>query len=232
MNAPKIHDLSNITVLASLGSGERRDFEKSCRWRHFTEGEQIIDQAGEQRDVYFLAAGRVRVVNFTLQGREVAIEDLDEGSYFGELAALDGRPRSSSVVALSDAEIAKMAPERFLAVLKMYPEVALRIMVNLAGMVRNSTERIVDLSTLGANNRAHAELLRRARMDGLDEKDGILLKPIPVHSDMASRAGTTRETVARVLNDLARQGIVKRDTDALVISDPDRLQEIVDEVRG
>ncbi len=232
MNAPKIHDLSNITVLASLGSGERRDFEKSCRWRHFTEGEQIIDQAGEQRDVYFLAAGRVRVVNFTLQGREVAIEDLDEGSYFGELAALDGRPRSSSVVALSDAEIAKMAPERFLAVLKMYPEVALRIMVNLAGMVRNSTERIVDLSTLGANNRVHAELLRRARMDGLDEKDGILLKPIPVHSDMASRAGTTRETVARVLNDLARQGIVKRDTDALVISDPDRLQEIVDEVRG
>lgn len=232
MNAPEIHDLSNITVLASLSPGERRDFEKSCRWRRFAAGEQIIDQASPRRDVYFLASGRVRVVNFTLQGREVAIEDLEEGSYFGELAALDGRPRSSSVVALTDSDIAKMAPERFLKVIKMYPEVALRIMINLAGMVRISTERIVDLSTLGANNRVHGELLRRAQVDGLEANGGILLKPVPVHSDMASRASTTRETVARVLSDLARQGILKRDKDALLISDMARLQEMVDEVRG
>ncbi len=232
MNAPKIHDLSNITVLASLSPGERRDFEKSCRWRRFAAGEQIIDQASKQRDVYFLASGRVRVVNFTLQGREVAIEDLEEGSYFGELAALDGRPRSSSVVALTDSDIAKMVPERFLKIVKMYPEVALRMMINLAGMVRQSTERIVDLSTLSANNRVHGELLRRAQVDGLEANGGILLKPVPVHSDMASRAGTTRETVARVLNDLARQGILKRDKDTLLISDMARLQEMVDEVRG
>jgi CRP-like cAMP-binding protein len=64
--APKIHDLSNITVLQSLSAEERRDFEKSCRWRRFEEGEQIIDQESEESDVYFLASGRVRVVNFTL----------------------------------------------------------------------------------------------------------------------------------------------------------------------
>jgi CRP-like cAMP-binding protein len=122
------------------------------------------------------------------------------------LAALDGRPHSSSVIAFAASDIAKMAPARFLKVVQMYPGVALEIMVNLAGMVRNSTERIIDLSTLGANNRVHAELLRRAKVDGVEENGVISLSPVPVHSDMASRAGATRETVAWVLNDLARGG--------------------------
>jgi CRP-like cAMP-binding protein len=74
--------------------------------------------------------------------------------------------------------------------------------------------------------------LRRAELDGLEENSAVFLKPVPVHSDMANRAGTTRETVARVLNDLARQGVVKRQKDTLLISDMGRLREMVEEVRG
>ena len=89
----------------------------------------------------------------------------------------------------------------------------------------------MDLSTLGANNRVHADLLRLAEAG--DKKDNtVMIKPIPVHGDIASRIGTTRETVARVLNDLSRRGIVKRTKDALVVSDLARLNEIVEDVRG
>ena len=58
------------------------------------------------------------------------------------------------------------------------------------------------------------------------------IKPMPVHSDIASRVSTTRETVARVLNDLARQGAVERQKDALFIHDVDLLSDMVEEVRG
>jgi CRP/FNR family transcriptional regulator, cyclic AMP receptor protein len=105
------------------------------------------------------------------------------------------------------------------------------VMANLAAVIRTSTDRIVDLTTLGANNRVHGELLRQAASSATDDNTATI-KPIPVHSDMASRASTTRETVARVLSDLAKKGIVKREKDSLVICDVMALEDMVDEVRG
>jgi CRP-like cAMP-binding protein len=231
LSAPEKNSLAGIVILADLNADQLRDFEKSCRWRRFAPDEQILDQQSESNDVYFITRGSVRVVNYTLSGKEVALEDLFEGQYFGELAAIDGRPRSSSIVALEDSDIAKMSPERFITVMKMYPDVGLNVMRNLASIIRTSTERIVDLSTLGANSRVHGELLRQAAAS--EGEDNIaVIKPIPVHSDMASRASTTRETVARVLSDLAKKGIVKREKDSLVICDVMALENLVDEVRG
>ena len=66
----------------------------------------------------------------------------------------------------------------------------------------------------------------------MGEGNTATISPIPVHGDIASRVSTTRETVARVMNDLARQGIVERTKDSLVLPDVDRLQEMVEEVRG
>jgi len=231
VSTPKSQNLSNIRILLSLSADQRRDFEVSCRWRRFAADEMIIDQLDESNDVFFITRGRVRIVNYAVTGKEVALDDLEEGQYFGELAALDGRPRSSTVMALEDSDIAKMAPERFLKVVQMYPDVALQVMKNLAAIIRSSTERIVDLSTLGANNRVQGELLRQARAAERD-KNIAVIKPIPVHSEIASRASTTRETVARVISELTKKGIVKREKDSLIVCDFNRLEHLVDEVRG
>ena len=104
-------------------------------------------------------------------------------------------------------------------------------MRSLAHIVRLSNERIMDLSTLAANNRVQAELLRQARNHMVDDLKAEIV-PIPVHSDMASRVSTTRETVARVMNDLARRGLVKRQKDSMVVLDVDVLQDMVEEVKG
>ena len=127
--------------------------------------------------------------------------------------------------------MAFLPPDYFLKALVQHPALALKVMVHLAQIVRTSTDRIMDLSTLAVNNRIHADLLRQARTNML-EGNAATISPIPVHGDIASRVSTTRETVARVMNDLARQGIVKRTKDALVLPDVDRLREIVEEVRG
>ncbi len=230
MSAPQVQNLSNIKVLTSLTPEQRRDFEISCRWKRFAPEELVIDQSAISRDVYFIARGRVRVVNFTVGGKEVALDDLGPGTLFGELAAIDGRPRSSTVVAAEDSDIAKMAPERFLKLMRQYPVVSLEVMKNLASVIRTSTDRIVDLSTLGANNRVHGELLRQART-GRRENNIAIIRPIPVHGEMASRASTTRETVARVISDLTRKGIVKRERDALVVTDYAQLESLVEDVR-
>jgi len=223
--------LSAINLLSELSVSELNKLEQQCRWRHYSAQEQIIDRQSDTTDIFFVTEGQVRIVNYSLSGREITFDDLRKGELFGELAAIDGQPRSASVMALKGCQVASLPQERFHALLENHPKIALRMMENLAGMVRASTDRIMDLSTLAANNRVQAEVLRQARESSADEISAII-KPIPVHGDIASRVSTTRETVARVLNDLARQGIVERRKDSLVISDMERLSDMVEEVRG
>lgn len=205
--------------------------EKLCAFNRYSSQEQIIDRDSESRDVFFVVEGRVRVVLYSLSGREVTLDDLESGNYFGQLAALDGHPRSASVMALESTLVATMRPTHFMNMLAEHPSIAMKVMLEFTRIIRASTDRIMDLSTLGANNRVHAELLRQARVVGTDE-NVARITPIPVHSDIASRVSTTRETVARVLNDLARKKLVERQKNALVILDVDRLEDMVEEVRG
>lgn len=231
MSATTAESLSTIEIFADLDGDGIRRLEKRCSWKKFRKQELIIDRQEESREVYFIVSGRVRVVNYSISGREVTFDDLDAGVSFGELAALDSRPRSANVVALENTTVATLTHETFRDHLLEHPGVALRIMVQMAKIIRTSTERIMDLSTLGANNRVHAEILRLAKTDMRDDNTAII-KPIPIHGDIASRVSTTRETVARVLGDLSRSDLVKRQEDRLIVLDVDQLTDMVEEFRG
>lgn len=219
--------LDAIDILRPLAPEARRALIARCRWKTWKPGEQIIDRETEATDVYFVVHGSARIVNYGLSGREVSFDDIPAGGSFGELAAIDGGKRSANVVAIDATTTAIMPAPTFLATLAEHPEVTLALLKRLARMVRMSTGRIMDLSTLGAHNRIYAELLRLARKSGI--RDGTaLLQPIPVHSDLAARVSTTRETVARVLSDLQRSGLLRREKNALAITDTERLSTMVE----
>jgi CRP/FNR family transcriptional regulator, cyclic AMP receptor protein len=223
--------LSGVCLLGELSAERLTSVEQACRYKRFAAQEQIVDRDSATTDVFFVVRGSVRVVNYSILGREIAFDEVTAGNYFGELSALDGQPRSASVMALEDTLILALPRSLFLNLLSEHPNIALQVMMRLAKIVRTADERIMDLSTLAAHNRVHAELLRQARIHIVDG-GSARIEPVPVHSDIASRVSTTRETVARVLNDLARRGIVERTKDALLIHDLGRLRNMVQEVRG
>ncbi|MEZ5670054.1 MAG: Crp/Fnr family transcriptional regulator [Alphaproteobacteria bacterium] len=224
-------DLCRINILSGLLPEDLEMLSGRCTWRRFEPDQFIIDQHSPSRDVCFVTTGKARIVIYAPNGREISFDDVSSGSYFGELAAIDGEPRSASAVALEPTTVAAMSPEAFIDLMVEYPTVALDVMRGLARIVRGATARIMDLSVVGANNRVQAEVLRLARdatLDGIEAR----IRPIPVHSDIAARVSTTRETVARVLSDLARQGLVVREGHVLVVRDIGQLNAMVDEVRG
>ncbi len=223
--------LSAVELLSKLPAEEVRRLEARVQWHRYEAHEQIIDREADSQDVFFIVQGKVRVVNFSLSGREISFDDIDEGGYFGELAALDGAPRSANIVALVATTVAIMSPTMFHQLLLDYPVVALQLIQRLVSVIRTSNSRIMDLSTIGANNRVHAELLRLAR-PGMGGDNTARIEPMPIHGDIASRVSTARETVARVLGDLAREGVVERSGNALLIRDMARLEELVEEFRS
>ena len=231
MSQPIERSLAMIQSLASLSEPDRKAVEDRCMWRRYKAQEQIIDQFSESRDIFFVCEGLVRVVIFSMSGREISFDEIGRGGLFGELAAIDGEPRSANVVALKETVVAILPQDAFISALARYPDLALTTMKRMVKVIRENTDRIMDLSILGANNRVMAELLREAR-PGIRDDNTAKIKPIPIHSDMASRASTTRETVARVMSEMTKKGLVKRERDALVVLDVERLEDLVEEFKA
>ena len=105
--------LRKIDLLQGLPQQRLDAVGRSCAWRHYEAGQQIVAREAPDRDLHFIVSGAVRVTSYSAGGRETSFRDLAEGTSFGEVAALDGQPRSADVVALAPALIASMPPTAF-----------------------------------------------------------------------------------------------------------------------
>jgi CRP-like cAMP-binding protein len=152
------------------------------------------------------------------------------GDWFGDFSAIDGLCRSADVVAMEDTLLASMPPASFRRLLQEHPKVCERMLLRLVACVRDLTDRVFDFSTLGVQNRVHAELLRLARLAGVNGNTARI-DPAPKHTDIAGQISTYREQVTRELSAMVKQGLVQRDGRALVMPDVARLERLVAEVR-
>lgn len=223
--------LDGIALLAPLSADARTVLARNCTWHRYQTGEQIIDRMDEDRDVHFVVSGTITIVNFSVSGREISYDDVDAGGFFGELSAIDGSVRSASAVAKTTARTAALPAAQFVDMVQANSAVGMALLLRMVRIIRTSTDRIMDLSTLAANNRVQAEVLRIARITEPDAKTAKIY-PVPIHADVAARVSTTRETVARVFGDLTRRGLLKKSGHSLIITDVDHLKDMVEEVRG
>jgi len=219
-------NLTNVRLLHNLSEEAIAELEKRGRWRRFAGGQQILDRDSTSREVFLVVEGRVEVINFAMSGQEVAFGHVSKGGYFGEMSAIDGKHRSANIVAVEDSLVLVVPPDLFLEILIRNPSAAMQVLRRMSHIIRTVDDRIMDLSTLRAVQRVYVELLRLSEED---EKTGkCLVRMMPVQRDLARRAGTTRETVSRVLGDLKREHIAERKGRTLYIQDKDRLSEMTE----
>ncbi|MDB5810659.1 MAG: transcriptional regulator, Crp/Fnr family [Betaproteobacteria bacterium] len=203
---------------------------RNCRWRRYPNGQRVISREAADSDVYLIIAGAVRVTSFSQSGRQVTFRDIPTGDWFGDFAAIDGLARSADIVALEDTLLAAMDAAEFRRLVHEHPAVCNQMLRRMVASVRELTERVFDLSTLGVQNRVHAELLRLARAAGV-KANVARIDPAPKHTDIASQVSTYREQVTREISTMAKQGLVERAGNALLIPDVARLVRIVADVR-
>ncbi len=220
--------LDVIELLFELEPETQAALERNCRWAQYDANETVFDRESDDRDIYFVVRGGVQIVNFSRTGREIAFARVMQGGYFGELAAIDELPRSANVITVEPSLLAAITPELFLDLLSNYWPVTLKILQRFAGMVRYADDRIMDLSTLKAEKRICAELLRLAKPFP-DDPGTWLIYPMWTQREIAARVGVARETVGRVLAQLSSLGIVSRKARALFVLDHPRLEMMAEE---
>lgn len=140
--------LSEISVLAGLSQDELAGVAAECVLQTVAAGQTIITMDDGDHDVYFLIEGTARVVHNTLFGGAVQLSDLPTGSYFGELSAIDGGPRSAQVDAATDCRLARVSPEGFRRLLVEHPSLLIAVLQNLTAMIRHTNATVLGHATL------------------------------------------------------------------------------------
>lgn len=222
---PSSLGLRSIDLLQGLPAERLDDISRQCVWRRFEPGQTLIAREQEDRDLHLIVAGAVRVTSYSPGGRETSFRELSAGASFGELSALDGRPRSADVVALRPGLLASMAPAALRALLQQEWTVNERVLLRLTDLARSLIDRVLDLSTLSVQQRVCLELLRLARASGSAGNE-VRIAPAPRHADLAHLVSSYREQVTRELSALARAGVLAREDGALVVRDLQRLEQM------
>ncbi len=208
--------LASIDLLKGVSADAFKRIEQRCLWKFHAKGAVVLNQDDDSHEVLFVRCGRVRVVQFTSTGREIGFAEITAGGHVGEMAAIDGGPRSASVIAVTDTVTASLPAPDFLHLLRDTPVLALNLMKAMARAIRGTNVRVHDLRSLTAAGRIVHELLRLAGRGRTTGNLGrIKLQPAPTQSEIAASAGTTRETVARTLGELEKRKLVARGSRSL-----------------
>ena len=224
--SPSGHTLRPIALFAELSDYELENVARHCTFSDHSAGQQIVHHLDSSHDVYFVLSGSVRAVVYSASGKEVSYRDIGDGEIFGEFAAIDGKARSATVVALLDCAIASITAELFWKLLERYPKLAAALLKHLTRLVRLYSERIREFATLPVGVRVRIELLRLARASERSGRAAVIY-PALTHAELASRIGTHREAVTREISALRRQGVVRTEGKQLVVPDLDGLEKIV-----
>jgi CRP/FNR family cyclic AMP-dependent transcriptional regulator len=158
--------LAHVPLFRSLAAEEIRRLDTQCIWRRAKAGECVLDYGDGGTDLYFVSRCALRVLIRSNSGKESILCDIGDGEYFGELAAIDGRPRSASIIATADSIIARMPPSIFFETVHRCPDVCDQLLAQLASQIRVLANRVNEYGTLDVRSRLYAELLRLARPAG------------------------------------------------------------------
>jgi len=180
--------------------------------RSFPKNAIIVTEGDEGDSLYVLVSGRAKVFVSDSEGKEVQLNQLGPGEYFGEVT-LDGGMRSASVMALEDCRCAVLRRTEIAGFMAEHPDFALHVIRKLAHRVRSLTDSVRDLAFIDVYGRVARLLLELAQ-----EVEGrMVIEDRMTQKDIAARVGASREMVSRIFSDLTEGGYVRKEAGRIVV---------------
>jgi adenylate cyclase len=232
IRASALLGLQKVEVLKGLDPHTLREIADRCKWTRYKRNQYVIRRDGTDRDVYFVISGMVRATAEAGRGRRIIFRDVPAGELFGEHSAIDGRSHFADVLAVRESLLASMPPEAFRALLANHASVRERVLRRLTRSVRELSDRFLDLGAKPVPWRIWIELLRLARLAGV-EGNVARIERAPTRKEIAGRVGTSREEVTRELARLAREKLLefRRAGGVLVLTDVSALERLIADSR-
>jgi CRP-like cAMP-binding protein len=215
----ELNFLQNVPIFTELEGAELEKIARLGVRKKYKKGNIVVLEQEMGAALFVIVSGKVKVVRSDVDGREVILSIFGPGEFFGEMSLLDGLTRSATVVAIAKAELFMIHRREFLELLHEYPKVAISLLAELTMRLRKADTQIKSLSLKDAAGRVANVLLMLAEDVGLFRKGKVEIPDLPLQQDIANMAGTSRETVSRILHQFMRKGHIEMSGNVVTIKD-------------
>jgi CRP/FNR family transcriptional regulator, cyclic AMP receptor protein len=192
-------NLARVSLFAELDEEGLKELSAVARKRVFRQGEIIFHRDDPGQVLYIIKEGKVKISLTSPDGQEVSLTVFGAGECFGELAILDGAPRSADAVALERVEAFSLQRQDFINVVLSHPKIAVQVMKVISQRLRQADNQIEDLLFLDVYGRVAKKLLELSETHGVSTNEGIRIELRLTQQELASMVGASRESVNKVM---------------------------------
>lgn len=221
-----VDQLRNFSLFSDLKDEDLKVILSQMTIKQYKKDSVLVIEEEEATVVFFIVTGKVKISRLSEDGREVILSILGDFDFFGEMAVIDGFARSANAVCINDSELMTIDARDFMDILYKFPDVPIALLRELAVRLRKSDSQIKSLSLGDATGRVGNTLLRLADDIGIMVQGRVELQNVPLQQDLANMAGTSRETISRVLHMFIEEGLIARDGNKIYLLDFNKFREL------
>lgn len=218
--------LSGSFLFGSLGDSQRDALAELFIPVSYDPGEVLFRQGEAGDHLLLLTGGQVRVEREVLSGRSVTLALRHAGDVLGEMALIDGHPRSASASAIEPCQALVLGRERLYEFLRQHPELYPPLLVTLCQRLRESDRKYEDLAVKSIRERLATVFLELADKEGSDTEAGVELSAKVNFDLLSGLLCTNRESVSRTVRELRTDGLIEKNGRRFVLVN---LQGLADE---
>jgi len=223
--------LRNHFLLQHLSDGDLQHISDVATCARFKHNETIFRRGESETDLMIIVSGRVKLSATSTDGQELVVNIVERGHIIGEIAVIDGKPRSYDATVLEESEILIVKRQDLIPFLEQRSDICLRFMAALCERLRRSEALAQDAIFLNAGARLARQLLRLAESHGRKDGGAILIDLALSQGDLASLVGMTRESINKQLCGWRRDGVIWFKGRSYKLLKLDALEHIAESVR-
>lgn len=216
--APERAAVGGLAVFAGLPAEVQAALAAAASLRRFSRRGLLAAEGSVPTQVFIVLSGRVRAVRRALTGREVTLETFQPGEMLADGVVVPERQLLNDWEALEATEVLAISREVFVTQLQVVPALALTVAAQILARLERSKHLAAGLALADVPGRVMAALRGMAQSEGVAGPDGVVINNRPTQQEMANSIGACRETVSRVVSDLARRGLITPRGRTLIIS--------------
>lgn len=207
-----------------LDPADREAIRSHSRPRRFRAGSTLMYEGQSGTEVMVLVSGRVKVAYLTEDGREVILDFRGPGELLGEMAVVDGTPRSNTVDAIEAVEALAMSAADFKALVASRPTLANQLLQHTIRRFRDSDRKLIEFSASHTTGRVAARLVEMVERFGTATPDGHVIDLPITQDELAGWTGASREAVAKALHSLRESGLIATERRRFTVLDLEGLE--------
>ena len=216
--------LKHVPLFQHLSDEDKVRLAGSIKLQSLKKGEILFNKGGAGDALYIIKKGKIKIFLSSHAGDEVLLAIFSEADFFGEMALLDGMPRSADAIAIEPTELLLLNRNDFISFLNHNSNAVQAVLQSLSQRLRRTDDILEDTCFLQISERFAKKLVELAMQHGRREGDVIFIDLSLTQKDMASMVGATRESINKELRTLREKGLVSIQENMICIHNLERLK--------